>query len=189
MVALFIVGEPGVGKTTLVRGLLGANARGELPIDSSLVPKPKWTLVNTRLGNIAAAGHYTGAPFDGGDSVPYNGVAEALNYVAERKGELSLVVFDGDRFSNSGVQATLRLLDFELACVRIDLPSEQAEQRRKARAEAAVAKLQNESWVKGRRTKSQRFSETFEDLIVLDGSRASAELLDDLYEFLEGLGR
>lgn len=53
---LFVVGPSGVGKTTLVRALLGSPT-GELA---------RWT-VGTRC---AAAGPYTGATLDGGDSLP-----------------------------------------------------------------------------------------------------------------------
>lgn len=143
-VALFVVGQPGAGKTTLVRRLLGVSPRGELPIGGALHPKPKWTIVpSERYGNVMAAGHYIGAAFDGGDSVGYSGVAEAMSYLARWRAEVALAIFDGDRFSHAGVLAQLRLLNFDIHCAFIDLPDTAAELRRAQRAQGIGAKIQN----------------------------------------------
>lgn len=173
--ALFIVGEPGSGKTTLVRHLLNMSTRGELPMGSCLIPKPKWTMVPTdNFFNVAAAGHYTGQAFDGADSVPYNGVGEALAYITSRIEELGLLIFDGDRFSNAGVLAQLRLMGIgDFRCVHLHMPEVIGQLRREGRVAQHGGKVQNPSWVKGRITKSARFAELFDRRLTLNAQETT----------------
>ena len=141
---LFIVGEPGVGKTTLCRALLG-------PLDAlTLVPKPKWTLG----GWICAAGHYSGGPFDGADRVPYNGVQESLQYWLKHLRSYSVTLLDGDRFSYVSTVAFFRSHGIEVSSVLLQAPSQLVAERRVARGSQ-----QNEAWLRGRVTKAQRFHE------------------------------
>jgi hypothetical protein len=143
---LWIVGEPGVGKTTLARGLLEP--------DSRLIAKPKWTVGPT----VCAAGHYTGATFDGGDTVAYNGAAACLDFWRERLQGHRLTILDGDRFSNGKVVAWFRehAPYAKLMCAYLDAPAGVAAARRAARGSK-----QNESWIAGRATKAHRFMGQF----------------------------
>jgi hypothetical protein len=147
---LWLVGEPGAGKTTLARQII------EVP--SKMTAKPKWTIGS----KVVAAGHYTGGKFDGADTVPYNGAKEALAFWREmlaHKAELTLL--DGDRFSNAtaveffksyvGPGGRPRLL-----CVLLKPSAELAAERRKLRGSD-----QNETWLKGRVTKANNFYEGF----------------------------
>ncbi len=148
---VWIVGEPGIGKTTLARAILG-------PLDAlALVPKPKWTLA--RDGRLVAAGHYSGETFDGADMVPYNGAVEAIAYWARHlapKAEVTLL--DGDRFSHAGAKAAFGAVPggARLVCLHILGPAALAAERRAARGSD-----QNASWLKGRVTKAQRFADSF----------------------------
>lgn len=163
MKAVFVVGEPGCGKTTLVRRFLGLKDNGELPHGGYLVPSPKWTVIAPlhRLG-VVAAGHYTGSDFDGADTVPYNGVSAAMAWLLKEQLYSGFAVFDGDRFSNSTVLAQLRLADIEMVCVHLTLPDDIAKARRQRRAALAGTKIQNAAWVKGRKTKAQNFADKFD---------------------------
>lgn len=144
--ALFVVGAPGVGKTTFVRALLG--------MPKSIValnPKPKWTTT----GGICAAGHYTGGTFDGADMVPYNGAADALAFWEENLArQYSLSVFDGDRFSNE--KALLRIAE-RVKCASVLLT---ADEDTLIRHREARGSNQNASWMRGRATKAERFNES-----------------------------
>jgi hypothetical protein len=140
---LFLVGAPGVGKTTLVRGLLGSEPR--------LVLKPKWTLSGT---DICAGGHYTGAAFDGADTIAYNGARAAFEYWVENLRGYPLTILDGDRFSNANALSWWVDAGADICCAHLTLPESRAQQRRDARGTT-----QNPTWVKGRATKAARFAE------------------------------
>lgn len=174
-VALWVVGEPGVGKTTLVRRLIEPGSKRSL--------KPKWTIGKA----IVAAGHYVGGKFDGADTVPYNGAAEALEFWRiELLPKMQLTIFDGDRFSNAksvGFVAVQSALPVQAACAHLVLPEADAAARRAARGGK-----QSETWVRGRKTKAARFAETFEKRIELDARHPTAQLEAILRGFLADLG-
>lgn len=147
---LWVVGEPGAGKTVLCRQILQTAGQ-----PFQLLPQPKWT----RAGRYVAAGHYNGERFEGADRVPYNGVRDALEAWREvlcKQGAPTLTLFDGDRFSHGAVVQFFTALPVRLGCALLDTPAEVAEQRRLARGSK-----QNPAWVRGRRTKAMRFFEAF----------------------------
>jgi len=152
---LWMVGEPGIGKTSAARELL--------PKELQLIAKPKWTLEagtgQATSARVCAAGHYTGALFDGADTVPYNGAKEALEFWRERLSHHELTLFDGDRFSNKTAVEFFKGLRNppRLVCVLFDAADEDlAAGRRKQRGSN-----QNESWVRGRTTKARNFFDGF----------------------------
>jgi hypothetical protein len=166
--AIFLVGAPASGKTTLARALLG-------PV-TQLVPSPKWTIGrDARL----AAGHYTGATFDGADRVPYNGVAAALDWWESYLsgfmfGTHSLTLFDGDRFSHAGALFSVRQAPgADAGVVLVSASDEELDRRRAERA--AAGSVQNAAWMRGRETKAIRFTNEFppERRLVYPGGGAS----------------
>jgi GTPase SAR1 family protein len=141
--AIFVVGAPGVGKTTLVRQLLDGVA---------LIEKPKWTVGR----KVVAAGHYKGDTFDGADMVPYNGAQDALIYWRDSLRDRPFVIFDGDRFSNQTTLDFLRGQDLigRFYCVHLVAREDILAARRAKRGSN-----QNPSWMLGRATKAARFFE------------------------------
>jgi hypothetical protein len=157
-IALWIVGEPGIGKTTLTSRLID-NWGGQKYLSCS----PKWTCGK----GFAAAGHYRGDVFDGADSVPIQGINPLLASLRLAPRKLTeLVVFDGDKFSTAKAVDTCK--ELHRRCVVILMEGQAlAENRRKLRGTS-----QHPSWVKGRRTKASRFVSLFEshDTLRIDAA-------------------
>lgn len=151
--ALFLVGAPGVGKTTQIRLLLQPEQ-----LFLCMISKPKWT----HTQNICAAGHYAGQTFDGADTVPYNGVQEALDYWARNfKKRMRLTIFDGDRFSHAGAVEFVKKHDVDVRVVLLTATANNLDARRKSRGSN-----QNATWLKGRETKAENFAENFGGRVV-----------------------
>jgi GTPase SAR1 family protein len=163
---LFFVGPPGVGKTSLVRAFMG---HLDPTHQRRLVNKPKWTVAP---GILCAAGHYTGATFDGGDTVGYNQAKETLAYwQSELVDSTPVTIFDGDRFSTRGslefVQESILVGNrpHKVRIVHLVASQTVLEARRAARGSN-----QNVAWMKSRVTKACNFANLLEDTLVIDTS-------------------
>ncbi len=169
-VVLWVLGEPGIGKTTMVRALFG-----DAPL--RFVESPKWTLAGDR---IALAGHYKGTTFDGGDTVPYNAAEAAQEYWRDELSSFQLTILDGDRFSHEGSKSLFEAHALGLA-VLLEAPLEVAAGRRKSRGSN-----QSESWISGRRTKSRRFFDSFHANrgLKLDGTLPTKDLAKAVENFI-----
>ena len=177
--ACFFLGPPGVGKTSLVRKLLGVPGFGV-----RLIEKPKWTVGD----EWCAAGHYTGDPYDGGDTVPYNGVRYALDYWRRALSVTTpLTVFDGDRFSHESALDAIELVAESTVAVYLSGTEELLTARRAARGSN-----QDPAWMKGRATKAQRFSIIMQKrslkVWMLDADNTTEELARQVRHLLDTKG-
>ena len=156
---LYVLGEPGIGKTSLVRFLLrDALERDEdgPKYEASFTepPNPKWTLAN----GTVAAGHYKGNAFDGADTIPYNGARKALEFWRDHLlVNATLTILDGARFATKPSLAFLRDSGVSIMGVHLVAPTE-AGYRRARRCDDAGTEPQNASWVKGATTGAKNFA-------------------------------
>ena len=151
--AIFVVGSPGVGKTSAVRSLIqGTPERFTHPESGAI----KWTFSSP----FCLAGHYGLGTFDGADTIPYDGAAPCLKFWREHllpSGKYAYTIFDGDRFSNSTAQASIESTPGVLAlCAYIYAPDEVLDRRRLGRGSD-----QNPTWMAGRATKARNFADRF----------------------------
>lgn len=144
---LFLLGSPGVGKTSLARRLLWSGGQ-----EPHLLYRPKWTFTD----HVCAAGHYKGELFDGADTIPYNGARAVLEWWSHSFRTWPLTIFDGDRMSTKGTLEFLDRFNANRVAVLLQADEYTLNTRRLARGSK-----QDSSWIKGRETKSLRFAQMF----------------------------
>ncbi len=152
--AVFVVGPPGVGKTSAVREILGGNYKNYTHPDTA---KVKWCLQEG--GPWVFAGHYGVGTFDGADTVPNDGWIPCMEHW-EREilpdPQYKYTLFDGDRFSHANCQKFLEDRGVRVLCVHLTAPDEVMDARRKERGSD-----QNPTWLKGRVSKARNFADRF----------------------------
>lgn len=161
---LFLLGSPGVGKTSLARRLLWSGGR-----EPTLLYRPKWSFTDT----VCAAGHYKGELFDGADTIPYNGAKDVLEWWSVQFRMWPLTVFDGDRMSTKGTLEFLKRYGVQRTAVLLKADHLTLEARRLSRPG------QNAAWIKGRETKSERFAKQVGFSLELNTSYMS---MDNIYQ-------
>lgn len=171
--AVYVIGPPGVGKTTLVDALLtrlGARERVqvEAPVPHVLHPPTDWVEV----------GRWRPA-FGGTDALGYAIMPKAVAWVTgERRPRLLIGEGDrlaSDRFFDALTAGYEELLVIHLAGVDV------AWERAQARAASLGRPPQNEGWWKGRATKAQRLAGRYAGL-ELDASLNISHLVAPAYE-------
>lgn len=168
---VYLIGEPGIGKTTLLARLIGASVDRREPVTD---PIP-----HIRLNN--GAGAVVGAErgvFSGTDTLPLNVQPRAVEWV--RSAPYPLMFAEGDRLANDGFFEAVCLAGYALNVVVLK-GSRLAATRRAERA-AKVGKVQNPTWVQGRITKTDRLAARWATRVfALEGPNAEEFAYDVLY--------
>ena len=153
---LYIIGPPGVGKSTLTRGLIGK--ADTCDAITWKIPEMHHT---TPRGTVVEFGRERD-PFRGTDTLAMNAITYAEQIVENEVHPLMLC--EGDRLAcDRFFDAVSR--HYSLTLVHVDAEPEELQARRAGRGTN-----QDEKWIKGRTTKAERLADKW------DAVRITADL-------------
>lgn len=169
---LYIIGAPGVGKTTVVRKLL-RKVKGEYQREPYVY--------FTSYGNGCIQLGYDRENFGGTDTL---GMAVQKHLQEWLLGcDYTHILAEGDRLANKKFFDWCLESGFTLKIVCLEVSDSVAQKRLDAR-NAKIGKTQNARWIKTRRSKIDNLKQQFGDhMVVLDGNRPVKEILNDLRKF------
>ena len=151
--AIFVVGPPGVGKTTALRELLGEDY-------TTISLKDEGAVKFTVTEKLCFAGHYGVGTFDGSDTVPMHGASICLDWWEDNilpKAHYKATIFDGDRFSTNPCKVRLEGFDnVKVLCVYMGASQNVLKARRDERGSN-----QDPVWLRGRESKCRNFADKF----------------------------
>ena len=166
---IYLVGQPGSGKSTLMAGLTKGLVR--VTLDADREPVPHDQLVDRVTGEVVGAeiGKQRGA-FSGTDALASSIIDKAVPWVQSQPYDLLLA--EGARLANKRfIQASA---DAGYAVMLGLLDHDAAEGWRKKRSKA-LGREQNPSWVKGRLTASRRLADAYPSALVVAGAVIAPE--------------
>lgn len=151
--AIFVVGPPGVGKTSALRELLGEEYK------NITVPNNGRIKFATNQ-ELCFTGHYGTGTFDGSDTVAMDGAKHCIDWWKENilpNPQYKATIFDGDRFSTNPCKAELESLEgVRVLCVYMGASQETLNSRRAERGSN-----QDPTWLRGRESKCRNFADKF----------------------------
>jgi hypothetical protein len=171
---LYLIGQPGAGKSTLVE-LLTAGLGSE----TYLRPFQR-VVYETAPGVVELGGRRDS--FSGTDVLALNAQPTVLDWLTSA--HVPLVLGEGDRLANDKFFTGCAAAGYELHIVWLAPSHDVAAARRLERAAALGVRPQNEAWVKGRISKSGKLASKWSAVgaphrfSALDADKCPAEILD-----------
>lgn len=171
---VYLIGEPGAGKTTTMTALTGGTAG--------------WTedgmpFAHQTRGTVALLGKARAA-FGGTDTLGMSVARTAEAWIATRPHEW--VLGEGDRLAYGRFFDVAASAGYELHLIYLACPPGVAEQRRAARAAEHGLKPQNPSWVRGRASKATRLARAY-GAHLIGAAHCTAAQADAIRELVPGL--
>lgn len=143
---LYILGEPGVGKTTVVRRMVKG-----IPSEQHQVPYVYFTVHGEETGeHVVQLGWDRDGAFGGTDSLGMAAQKHVLGWLGDAVP--NYVLGEGDRLANGKFFDAVTDLGYKLVVVLFDMDEEALAERR-AKRNAEVGKAQDDRWLAGRRSK------------------------------------
>ena len=172
---IYLVGEPGAGKTTALRTALADYARtesraGECPV--MILARPPGQAADGLPDRITELGRDREGPFGGTDALSMSVSPKA---VAALDGLDGLVVAEGDRLAHDGFLRAAEENGWQVVVMALTTSPSEAAARRRARDGGA----QNETWVTGRRTKAVTLARRW-GAVRIDGNRTAPMVAREL---------
>lgn len=168
--ALYIVGAPGSGKTTLVESLTAGWPRQEFdrPLAHLLYPEP----------GVVELGRRREGGFSGTDALSMTAITKAEPWVQDIFFPVEYFLAEGDRLAIDRMFTALVIGGWELVVGHLAPPPEVCAERRARRAAELAKDLQPESWVRGRETKVANLVERWApNVVTLDGGPSTIPAL------------
>jgi len=164
-----IIGEPGVGKTTVMREVI----RG-IKLQPGRLGAARWMQSDSE--QLIVMGDYSGHMHDGTDRLSmscYADLEAASNYFSQHM-PLYSVIWEGDRMTRGRWLKAILACGYALTLYHVTATLEAAQGRRKGRGSN-----QNASWIAGRRTTSARMAASYDAISYdLTSETASVELAE-----------
>ncbi len=149
----YLIGEPGVGKTTLVENLVQGWVRYD-------VRKPFAHQVYRETG-VVQLGPAREA-FGGTDGLSMSVQPKVVEWLSSWDGpEFSNILGEGDRLATDSFFQAVGAAGATLNVIHVVCDAATAEHRRQQRAQDLGSKPQDPTWLKGRRSKVARLAETW----------------------------
>ena len=150
MQTVYLIGSPGVGKTTLIKELTK-----DWFLSSTETTPVKHLCYATPFGSAIELGHRR-EPFGGTDTLAYDAINKIEQWLPKLE-RIDFIIGEGDRLANTRFITLCQQLG-KVHLYHLTTKPETSAQRRAKRAQEFGTANQNESWVKGRTSKHENLA-------------------------------
>jgi len=180
MITVYLIGQPGSGKTTLMNHILD-----RAPI-TEYRQKPVKHLTHAYKTHQAVSLGWPKTPFGGTDTLGFNAITPIKQQLLPIINQHTSILFaEGDRLANTTFFDETTKYG-KLILFHLNTPALLAQQRRQQRAQQHQLKLQNPTWLAGRITKANNLVTKYNP-IDLDGNQPMHELAQHVWQHIDSL--